>query len=207
VLEPLTFDEEERMLLLEKLREVKANLIEQWEAETSANRMRLTQLHERLDRLTDAYIDRLIDKETFEDRKATIIIDRKTLQEKIAQPPSALVDRLSKFLELAGDACLLYQTSLPVEKRSLLKIITSNRTVTGRNVVIALKEPLPDVANRYVSSNGRAYRDRPRTLDALLKKLMVWFMTNPTASFETALSLPRKDSFGNINLKKGNLAA
>jgi site-specific DNA recombinase len=206
-LEPLRFDEEERMILLEKLGEVKKSLIEQWEAETGANRMRLGQLQERLDRLTDAYIDRLIDKETFEARKATILMDQKALQEKIAQPQSAVVDRLSKFLELAGDAYLLYQASLPAEKRDLLKIVTSNRTVTGKNVVVALQDPFSDVANRYISSNGRAYRDRPRTLDALLKNLRAWFTANPTISFEMASTLSDNHTNSRIDLKKGKRAA
>jgi site-specific DNA recombinase len=99
-LEPLCFDETEHLMLLEKLGEVRESMIAQWEAETSANRMRLVQLQDRLSRVTDAYIDRLIDKDTFEARKAAILMDQKSLQEKIAQPQSAVVDRLSKFLEL-----------------------------------------------------------------------------------------------------------
>lgn len=206
-LEPLSFDDEERMILFEKLREVKKSLIEQWEAETVANRMLLTQLQERLDRLTDAYIDRLIDKETFEARKATVMMDQKALQEKVAQPQSAIVDRLSKFLELAGDAYLLNQTAFPNEKRDLLKIVTSNRTVTGRSVVVTLQDPFSEVANRYISSNGRAYRGRPRTLDVLLHKLIEWFTANPTASFEVASTLSNKDSADAIGFKKETLAA
>ena len=205
-IEPLCFDDEERTILLEKLGEVKASLIEQWEAATSANRLRVSQLKERLDRLTDAYIDRLIDKETFETRKATIMMDQKTLQENIAQPQGAIVDRLSKFLELAGDAYLLYEMSLPAEKRELLKIITSNRTVTGKHVAIALKDPFQEVANRYVSSKGRAYRGRPRTLEALLKKLLAWFVANPTASFE-APTVQGNDTSAITKLKDGKRAA
>jgi hypothetical protein len=134
-------------------------------------------------------------------------MDQKALQEKIAQPQSAVVDRLSKFLELAGDAYLLYQASLPAEKRDLLKIVTSNRTVTGKNVVVALQDPFSDVANRYISSNGRAYRDRPRTLDALLKNLRAWFTANPTISFEMASTLSDNHTNSRIDLKKGKRAA
>jgi hypothetical protein len=206
-LEPLCFDEEEHMILLEKLGEVKKSLIEQWEAETGANRLRLSQLQERLDRLADAYIDRLIDKETFEARKATAMMEQKTIQEKIAQPQSAVVDRLLKFLELAGDAYLLYQTSISTEKRDLLKIVTSNRTVTGKNIAVTLQDPFLDVANRYITSNGRAYRGRPRTLDAMLKKLMAWFIANPTASFETASTLSDKHISAQTDTKNGKLAA
>jgi site-specific DNA recombinase len=184
-LESLQFDDDERTILLQKLGEVRETLVIQWEAETTANRMLLGQLKERLDRLTDAYIDRLIDKATFEGRKATILMQQQTLEEKIAQPNRPLLERLGKFLELAGDVYLLYKTSLPEEKRDLLKIVTSNRTVTGKNVAAALKTPFADVANRYVFSNGSPYRDRPRTLDVMIEKLMVWFVENPVAVFET----------------------
>ena len=207
VLEPLRFDADEHVMLLEKLKEVREDLAKQWEAQTSAHQIRLTQLQERLDRLTDAYIDRLIDKETFEARKATILMNQKTLQEKLAQPHGAVLNRLSNFLELAGDAYLLYQTSLPVEKQDLLKIITSNRTVTDKNTAVTLKDPFPDVATRSLSSDGSPYRDRPRTLDALLKKLMEWFIANPTASFEVASPFPDHDTGTNMKHKKGKLAA
>ena len=206
-LEPLRFDDDERTILLEKLKEVREDLGKQWEAETSANRMRLTQLQERLDRLTDAYIDRLIDKAAFEARKATILMDQKTLEEKIAHPHGDLLNRLAKFLELAGDAYLLYQTSLPAEKRDLLQIVTSDRTVTEKKVAMALKDPFGDVANRFISSNGRAYRDRPRTLDVLLEKLMKWFAANPTVSFETASTLSDEHTDDYVRAKKGKLAA
>jgi DNA invertase Pin-like site-specific DNA recombinase len=207
VLEPLRFNEDERTILLEKLKEVREDLARQWEAETSANRMRLSQLQERFERLTDAYIDRLIDKETFEARKATILMDQKTLQEKIDQPRGAVLDRLSKFLELAGDAYLLYKTSLPDEKGDLVKIITSNRSVTDKNIAVALTDPFLDVANRNIFSYGSPYRDRPRTLEALLKKLMAWFVANPIDPFETALTLLDKYSKDIKTLKEEKLAA
>ena len=206
-LEPLSFGEEEHVILLEKLGEVKKSVVDQWEAETSANRMHLGQVQERLDRLTDAYIDRLIDKEAFEGRKATLLMEQKSLQEKIAEPKSAVVDRLAKFLELAGDAYFLYQTALPVEKRDLLKIVTSNRTVTGKNVAVTLKTPFLHVANRNISSNGRAYRGRPRTLEMMLKKLVAWFIENPTASFERIVEHPDNDTGAVADQKEEKLAA
>ncbi len=205
--EPLQFDDEERKILLQKLGEVRENLMIRWEAETTANRMLLGQLQERLDRLTDAYIDRLIDKATFEARKATILMQQKTLEENIAQPKRAVAERLVKFLELAGDAYLLYKTSLPEEKRDLLKILTSNRSVTGKNVVVTLKTPFAEVANRYVYSNSSPHRDRPRTLEALLDKLMVWFTANPTAEFEVAAMVPIDDSGATLNQKEEKRAA
>ena len=204
--DPLRFASDDRVLLLEKLTILKEELFQKWQADTAANRLLLGQLRERLDHLTDAYIDRLIEKDVFETRKASLLQEIKRMEERTAQPAGATVDRLSKFLELAGDAYLLYKTALPAERRDLVKIITSNRTVTGKNVAVTLQTPFAHVANRLIFSNGRAYRDRPRTLDTLLEKLMAWFIANPTAPFETMSTFADKYNLAKGNTKEGKAA-
>lgn len=205
--EPLYFDEAERTILSEKLAEVREDFATQWETELSALRLQLGQIRERLDRLTDAYIDRLIDRDTFEARKASILMEEKSFKEKIDQPARAVMIRLSKFLELAGDAYSLYKMSLPEEKRRLLKIVTSNRAVTEKTVAIALTKPFRDVADRYNSSNGRAYRDRHRTFERLIRKLIEWFSVNPDVSFEESPALSGNHTPEDSNRKMRNLAA
>jgi hypothetical protein len=201
ILEPLYFEADERPILLRTLAEVKEDLLAQWEAETNSTRVQLGHLRERIDRLTDAYIDRMIEKDTFESRKATLLMEQKTLEEKIGQPKSAVLDRLTKFLELAGDAHLLYQTALPEERRELLKVVTSNRAVSGKNIAITLRVPFREVADRYISSNGRPYRGRHRTLETLLHKLITWFAANPTESSEVPCMLPDHHTEDRENLK------
>ncbi len=185
-IEPLQFTEQEREYLRQKVRRLKelwdGNLAE----EIQAVRLKLTSLQERLNRLTDAFIDRLIEKDTFEQRKTDLLLEQKTLQEKLAgmQDEGKLVpDRLSQFLELAGSVYSSYQRALPDEKRDLLKVITSNRLVNGRNVAIELKNPFQLVANRTETSYGSPYRARPRTLDRLAKTLWNWLKANPDMDF------------------------
>ena len=91
----------------------------------------------------------------------------------------SIPDRLAEFLELAGRAYLLYKTASPDEKRDLVKIVTSNRQVSRKSVEFTLSVPFNEVANSFQRSNGRPYRDRPRTLDRLVKKLRGWFNENP----------------------------
>ena len=204
---PLRFEADERTILIEKLKEVRAHLTAQWDAEITAIRLQLGQFRDRMDRLTDAYIDRLIDKKTFETRKETLLLEQKALEEKVTQSEGAIADRLSKFLGLAGDAYLLYKTALPSEKRDLLQIVTSDRTVTGKNITITLKSPFQEVANRYDSSNGGPRRDRHRTLEQLLSTLVAWFRTNPEASFELSSTLSENHSSGDADHKVPKLAA
>jgi site-specific DNA recombinase len=204
---PLSFDEEERSILAQKLIEMKDDLKSQWEAATNVTRLQLGQIKSRLDRLTDAYIDRLIDRDVFEARKASILMEEKSLQEKISQPKQAVLVRLTQFLELAGDAYLLYKTTLADEKRDLVRIATSNRVVNEKNVVITLKPAFQEVANRYNSSIGSPSQDRHRTLDALLRKLVDWFTENQTASFELSPTTPENETDSDSTLKDDKLAA
>lgn len=149
----------------------------------------------------------MIEKDTFEARKATLLMQQKSLEEQVGQPRSAVLDRLTKFLELAGDAYLLYQAALPEERRDLLKVVTSNRAVSGKNIAITLKVPFREVADRYSFSNGRAYRGRHRTLDTLLRNLIAWFTENRTETFEAAVTLPEHHMDGRQNSKVGDVAA
>jgi len=157
-LRPLQFDEEERACLSQRLAKISAEWSAEQEDQTAALKMRLGQLQDRLARLTDAYIDRVIERGIFEERKAAILMERKQIEEQVAAPAESVPARLSKFLELAGDAYLLYKTALPEEKRDLLKIITSNRLVSRKDVDVTLAVPFDQVANRreipYGSANG-----------------------------------------------------
>src|SRR5262249_22183633 len=88
--------------------------------------------------------------------------------------------RLAEFLELAGSAYLSYKMGFSEEKRDLLKILTSNREVDGKNVDLRLAIPFEGVANRYKCSNGVPQPDIPRTLDTLLHNLTEHFKTQPS---------------------------
>lgn len=142
--------------------------------------LNINQLQDRLNRLTDAYIDRMIDKETFEQRKAVLLIEKKSLEEKLDEiktKTGIIVDELSKFLELAGSAYVSYKMGFTEEKRDFLKIATSNRLVDEKNIELKLKFPFQELENRRFYTYGSPERDRPRTdyLDVLFDKLYEYF--------------------------------
>jgi hypothetical protein len=168
------------------------------------------QIQDRLSRVTDAYIDRMIEREIFEQRKAALLMERKGLEEKLASlknDAKSVPDRLAEFLELAGDAYLQYKLGLPEEKRDLLKIATSNRQVSARNVDVTLAQPFCEVAKRFEISNSAPYRDIPRTWDKLLQRLWDWFKANPTASISAASDFSGYDSEVTENNKACGFAA
>lgn len=170
----LRFDEREKAYFTAKL----AQKTQEWGSEreraVKALSLRQAQLHDRLNRLTDAFLDATIEKPLFEERKTALLMERKSLEEQMAelrQSGQAGPDRLAEFLELAGSADLLYKMGLADEKRDLVKIVTSNRRVAGKTPEFTLAPGFLDVAKRCENSNGAPYRDIPRTWDALLDTL------------------------------------
>jgi site-specific DNA recombinase len=112
---------------------------------------------ERLDRLTDAYIDRLIDKEMLEERRRSLITQERALEDQLAELRSAgfsVAERVAEIIERAQNVCLSYDAGLPAEKRELAKIITSNRGARGKELVIELRNPYQALANRGKELNG-----------------------------------------------------
>ena len=190
----LRFSQLERAYLQQKVAALKADWEREQKAETEALRLRLGQLQERLARLTDAYIDRLIEKDLFEERKKALLLERKDLEEKLAllqDGSRSIPEQLAEFLELAGSAYLNWKIGLPEEKRDLLRIVTSNRVVDRKTVAFELSLPFSEVARRFENANGAPYRDRPRTLDKLIDKLWDWLKTNlSTLSVANSGSLP-----------------
>jgi hypothetical protein len=69
--------------------------------------------------------------------------------------------------------------ALPEEKRDLLKILTSNRTVTEKCVVVEPSIPFREVAKRFELSNGDPHRDIHRTWDLILPKMIESIQTLP----------------------------
>jgi hypothetical protein len=55
--------------------------------------------------------------------------------------------RLAEFLELAGSAWFSYRMGLPEQKCELVKRITSNQELNGKNVVVDLYSPFNEVVN------------------------------------------------------------
>lgn len=132
---------------------------------TSDLRMRLARCDDRLQRLTDALLDGLIDRETFESRKETILKDRSDIRFRLEAPTSTLsvADRVARYLELLNTAHLGYESDLQSEKRRVMEDVTERFLVLGKEPVFTLKSPFQEVVNWRVLQNCGPYRTNPRT--------------------------------------------
>ena len=79
---------------------------------------------------------------------------------------------LDANLELAGSALLSYEKAFPEEKRELVRIITSNRVASGKNVELKPSIPFREIADRFIYAGSAPGRDIPRTLDRMLERLI-----------------------------------
>jgi site-specific DNA recombinase len=136
--------------------------------------LRLDQIRDRLNRLTDAYLDGVLDRAMFEQRKEGLLHEQKTVEESLAiftREDHSTPDNLEKFLELAGNAWLSYELASAEEKREMLNIFTSNRSVDGKNLDLQPSLPFREIANRLENDRCAPNRATPRTLDRILESL------------------------------------
>lgn len=179
---PLRLDEEEISYVRQWIVKAQANLEVSRIAELEAVRMNLAQVHDRLNRLTDAYLDGAIEKAILDERRKTLLFEEAGLKKRTADLEAGHYDtlqRLEKFLELAQAASNLYKMALPLEKREFVKKLTSNLGVGRNNVAVELKNGVRLVANRSSYISGGPHRGIHRTWDKILKQLLEHFGSEP----------------------------
>lgn len=100
--------------------------------------LELSKLEERLSNLEDKWLDGNVDDETYERKKNSIIMDRqewRKVAEKVTAKETTLRN-LDKFLELVKSLYLTYVSAVETQKREIVQFATSNRIVSGKNVVL-----------------------------------------------------------------------
>lgn len=136
----------------------------------------LAALDDRLSRLTDAYIDRTIDRETFIARKERLLDERATLTAKMAAVEAgndAVGTRAEKILELVKALGCLPDLENDDYLRATLKSTTSNLTVDQKNVVVAWHSPFLEMMREEVVTDGGPHRAAPRTKSARIAHIIV----------------------------------
>ena len=160
----LEFDDGE----LKDIRDIVATLIAE-DARTNDLRVSraerdLANIADRLDRLTDAMIDGLIDKEAFNERKASLIVQRQRLQE--AQAANSPVPFWASVLERFehGNAALQsYISGSNAEKREVLISVGSNMLAHGKNLDFTMAFPFSELLNWRAHVNGGPPHAQVRT--------------------------------------------
>jgi DNA invertase Pin-like site-specific DNA recombinase len=128
--------------------------------------LRLGAIRERLTRLTDALLDGDIDRESFDERKKTLLEERLGCEAQLSDMrsnPQGRLHRLEKFVELVKSAYLLYEKGNREEKREIIQTALSNRTVHGKEFDFMLVSSLSAVAETGGAKSGGPLFKRERT--------------------------------------------
>lgn len=177
----LRFSDEEQAYIDQKLRQLKSDWVQDEKEALNKLRFRLTYIQTHMDRLTDAYLEQLIDKDLFGRRKASLLMEQKGIEEKLAalnEKTRSVPDKLAELLELAKSAYLQYEFGLPEQKRDLVKILFSNRLTHGKKLDFTLSFPFIELENRFKNTNGVPYWNRPRTFEEILRRILEGVTSN-----------------------------
>jgi len=170
---PLRLRRDEISYLASKIDALKKDGEEAREAEVRAYELQLASVDDRLRRLTDAFIDGLIDKDVFDERNGSLLLERKGLRESLANAGSApIAENAQKLFELLKSVCFLYESADLEEIRNLVQILTSNRIVKDGKLLVTLSPPFNHIARREDVAHGGPYRDRIRTWEKWLWPLL-----------------------------------
>lgn len=174
ILKMAQFSEEEKAYLRPKVLEMRKTWKNQVHDEIKSQSLKLAQTKDRLNRLTDAYLDQALDKAMFEERKQALLMEEKSTEDNLTRLSHNIDQtslRLEKFLEQAGTAWLTYLRGIPDEKRRILKIATSNRSVAVKNIELEPSLAFQLIVNRFKNADCDPQRDIPRTWDKILTDL------------------------------------
>ena len=155
--------------------------------------------------MTDAYLDHALDKTMFEERKKSLFLEQKTVEENLAnliRNGNRGPERLEKFLELAGNASLSHEMASPEEKREMVQILTSNRRVTEKKLDLKPSSPFQEIAYRFKNSTCDPERAIPRTWDRLLAILTSLNIADQLPELPTIFARRAHDTPNEISLKE-----
>lgn len=158
------------------------------ERQKKAIDLALVKLSDRLNRLTDAFIDQLIDAELFEGRKRALLLERAALAESAqnAADSRSIADQMTEFFELSETLPLTYENGLAPEKREILESVVSNFEVYRKDVVVRLRSPYREVFESHNVLQCGHHRARFRTLTTQKLFDLLWkHFSNDNRSDET----------------------
>jgi len=165
-LDKLSLTEREVTWIEEFAAEKRASVGSTLDAEEKHLKLQMAALDDRQNRLTDAFIDGALERADFDKRKAALTIERCDLEQRLASVvagQSEVMTEMEKKVELIKDAWLLHEHGLSTENRDMVTELTSNRSASGKTVMITLQSPLQAVINRTKNPSGGSVRGRDRT--------------------------------------------
>jgi site-specific DNA recombinase len=172
---PLQFMEEEKQEWREQLKEIGHDFDGARRHLENVLITDLERVKQQAERLLEAYLGANLEKEIFEQKKTALTIKRHEIEKQLGNKDEFVgqkIRSMENFLELAGNAYLLYKNASKEKKRELVENLTSNRAVKLKNIEITLNPAALAVAGRPRYADGAPTRDTARTKRRFLLKLV-----------------------------------
>jgi len=156
------------------------NQKEAWrDAHARALNLRMEAVRTRLSRLIDAYTDGMIEQPLFSEKKLSLLMEQKGLEEErslITSNQSDVTRTLDAILEQLKNVPLSYENGNATDRRDFIKEITSNIKVDRKELDITLRSPFREIASVGGVSNGGHVCDEARTdrIQSVVEVLMKW---------------------------------
>lgn len=131
--------------------------------------LKVSALEEREHRLTDAYLDRLIDEGTYRTRQAALLLElteTREMHRRALNDDNGIGLSIRRFFEFIGALGIDEAKERATAFREALCILTSNRSVTGKKPCITLQSPFLELDSELAVLFSAAARYTPRTCTA-----------------------------------------
>jgi hypothetical protein len=165
----------------------------EWKAESDKIRdqlvIRQRSLKEKQSRLIDSYMEGIIGKDDYFERKQQLILEEHGMKEKIqaiGQSPENLTSKFDEFIQLANSAYLSFKSAPYEMKRETVDLVTANFIGSGRKVDIQLHPAFELLAARPLFTAGRANREACRTFSAVLSQIFATMRDPAPAALPTS---------------------
>lgn len=121
-------------------------------------------LMSKTEKLSDMYIEEMIDKETYEKKRQRTLLELQGIRNRMKELSNnidEIFDKAAYYLELLKSLKNSYETAENEEKREILKTITSNLSITGKKPMFTILSPFQELLNRVGVSEGAPDQNTP----------------------------------------------
>lgn len=120
----------------------------------------LGQVESRLQRLADAFIDNMVDEDTYQARRQSLLTEKLRLTAELENERTARdqTPTLAQFFEHVNSLKNMFISANSDERREIVEITTSKRTVNGKNVGVEPAKWLSDTCSLVSAYSGDPHR-------------------------------------------------
>jgi hypothetical protein len=128
-------------------------------------KLQTAKTEKKIEQLMDHYFDENLEKDIYERRKTKLFVELKqkeAIQKKLERGENIVLRKAERILELSKSLTETLKTGNPEEKVELIKIVTSNLTAQGKNLIVSMCSPFFELANPFNVLSGAPNRDSLR---------------------------------------------